>query len=133
MALKPEVSLGMALATVAVTGAIFANALPSNADVRTLDSGNTDIQKAERTATWMSAGAVATISLLAKDPTIFTVGGLAVIGMAWWYRHSDQVDAMTQSATGYASKLSDVGNTGSGITPAPAMSTQSLNLGQSVI
>lgn len=133
MALKPEVSLGMALASLAVTGAIFSTALPSNADVRTLDSGNADIQKAERTATWMAAGAVGGISLLAKDPTILIVGWSGVIAMAWWYRHSDSVDAMTQSAVGYASKLSDVGNTPSGITQAPTSEVQALNLNASVI
>lgn len=133
MALAPEASIGVSLATLAVTYAIYSKALPNIADTRSLDKNNPDIQSSERTATWMAAGVVGGISLLAKDPTIFTIGGLGVVAMAWWHRHADQVDNVTNSATGYATKLADVGNTGAGLTATPAMSTQHLNLGASVI
>lgn len=89
--LKPEVSLPVGLATAAVVYGVYQAALPPVADVRTADRSHPDVQAAERTASWFSAAVVSGISLLAKDPTIFVIGSSAVIALAWWYRHSDQV------------------------------------------
>lgn len=115
MALKPEASIGVGLATAAVVFAVFAKALPSTADVRSLDKDNVDIQRAERQATWTAAGIVAGISLLAKDATIFVIGGATTLVMAWSHRHADQVDNTTKMARALApTKLADVGNTASG-------------------
>jgi hypothetical protein len=126
MGLKPEVSLAVALATATVVYAVHQNATPNLADVRSLESNNLDIQRAERTASWVSAGVVAGISLLAKDATIFIIGGSMVIAMAWMTRHADQVDTITKRASSI--KPTDiVGNT-SGITEAPAQERVPLNL-----
>lgn len=86
--LKPEASLGVGLATCAVVYAIHSNATPSMADMQSLPAGNGDVDAAERRATWMSAGVVAAISLLAKDPTIFVLGSGAAIAMAWLTRRA---------------------------------------------
>jgi hypothetical protein len=96
--LKPEVSLGVALATGAVVYGIYQRAIPSVADVRSLDSQNKDIDSAERQATWTAAAVVGGISLMAKDPTIFTVGGIMVIAEAWKTRHANLVDSVTGKA-----------------------------------
>lgn len=133
MALAPTASLGMSLATLAVVQAIYSNATSPLNDIRSLDKNNTDVNASERAATWLAAGVVGGISLLAKDPTIFTIGGIGVIAMAWMHRHADQVDNVTNSATGYATKLADVGNTNAGLTTTPTQSTGVLNLGTSVI
>lgn len=86
--LKAEVSIGVGLATMGLVYAIHSNFTPSLADMQSLPAGNADVDSAERKATVMSAGAVAVVSLLAKDPTIFVMGSLAAIGMAWYTRHA---------------------------------------------
>lgn len=98
MSLKPEVSLGVALATGAVVLGIYQHAVPSTADTRSIESQNKDIDSAERQATWTAAAVVGGISLMAKDPTIFTVGGLIVLAKAWSVRHANLVDAVTGKA-----------------------------------
>lgn len=124
MALKPEASIMTSLAVGAVVYGIHANATPTNADTRSLAPGNRDIQRSERTATWMSAGVVAAISLLAKDPTIFVLGGAMTIAMAWWTRHSDLVDHTADRARDAMSPIvGDIGTTPSGVSEQPKMAT----------
>ncbi|MFG2848490.1 hypothetical protein ACGF12_35825 [Kitasatospora sp. NPDC048296] len=91
MALKPEISLGVGLALGTAVFAIHQLAGPSMADIRTLEPGNKDVSSAERTATWGGALLVSTVSILAKDPIIFMLGGSMVIGAAWFNRHSNFV------------------------------------------
>lgn len=129
MALKPEVSLGVALATATVVYGIYQNATPTIADIRSLESSNEDIQGAERQASWTAAAVVAGISLLAKDATIFVVGGTAVVVLAWSHRHADMVDTVTKRATPVMPTPAAIGNTPSGITTADAQSTVTLNMG----
>jgi hypothetical protein len=91
MALKPEISLGVGLALGTAVLAIHQLSTPSMADIRTLEANNKDVSSAERTATWGGALLVSTVSLLARDPVIFMVGGSMVIGAAWFNRHSNMV------------------------------------------
>lgn len=90
--LKPEGSLVASLATITAVYAIYQYGVPSIADVRTAAPGNGDIDSAERSAAWMAAGVVAGVSLLAKDPTIFILGGATIIGLSWWTRHANMVN-----------------------------------------
>lgn len=134
MALKPDVSLSVALAVGAVVYGIYQNATPSIADIRSLESQNEDIQRAERGASWTAAAVVAGVSLIAKDPTIFVIGGTMVVVLAWTHRHADQVDTITKRASAVVpTKLSEVGNTPSGVTQAPAQERVPFAYGASVI
>lgn len=92
MSLKPEISIGAGLAVGTLVYAMYSNATPSLADVRSITENNTDIERSERATSWMAAGVVAGISLIARDPVIFTVGGVMVIGMAWMTRHANAVN-----------------------------------------
>lgn len=127
MALKPDVSLGVALATATVVYGIHQNLTPPIADVRSLDKGNPDVQASERAASWTSAAVVAGISLLAKDPTVFIVGGTMVVVMAWLTRHADQVDVTTKRASSAMDPLRQVGATPATLAAADAQ-TQSAPL-----
>lgn len=119
--LKPEASLGTGLAVCAVVYAIHSNFTPSMADLQGLPAGNPDTDAAERKATWLSAGVVAGVSLLAKDPTIFVLGSAATIALAWFSRHA----TWTESKAGPAI----AGNPGQSLVSAndtatgPAMTT----------
>lgn len=98
--LKPEISIPAALALGVAVYGIFQVNLPSVTEVRAADLENKDVASAERAATWESAGLVATISLIAKDPTIFLVGGAITMGLAWKYRHANMVNPLSGKATG---------------------------------
>ena len=98
MALKREVSLGVGLATAALVWGVFNSALPSVADVRVGEKDDQDIASAERSATWISAAAVAAVSLLAKDPTVFILGGGMTVALAWWHRHANMYSPVTGTA-----------------------------------
>lgn len=86
--LKPEASIGVGLATVAVVYGIHVNFTPTMADMQSLPAGNADVDGAERKATWLSAAVVAGVSLLAKDPTIFVLGSAAAVALAWMSRQA---------------------------------------------
>ena len=92
MALRPEASLMTALAVGTVVFAIHSNATPTMADVRVGEPNDDNIAQSERAASWLSAGVVAGISLITKDPTVFIIGGMMVVGMAWWTRHANSVN-----------------------------------------
>lgn len=93
--LKPEISIGAGLAVATLVYAIHTNATPSRADIRSLPEGNPDVDAEERKATWQAAGVVAGISLIARDPVIFIIGGTMVIMEAWLTRHANYVNPDT--------------------------------------
>lgn len=116
MALKPEFSIMGGLAVMTIVYAVHSNATPPQADIRSLPQGTPDIDRAERTASWVSAGVVSAVSLIAKDPNIFLMGSVAIVGMAWWTRHSNQV----------------VGTAGKFLSPAETSAAGSANTGPEV-
>lgn len=108
MALKPDVSLSVAVATGTLVFAIYQTVTPSTADIRTADPGNHDVEASERQATWTAAAAVAGISLISKDPNPFIVGGAMIIAMAWSKRHANFVNPLTGRASGDGLDMSDL-------------------------
>lgn len=97
--LKPEVSLGVGLATAAVVWAVYSNATPTIADIRSAPPGDMTIDSTRKMASWTAAGVVAGISLLAKDPTVFVLGGTMVVVLDWWHRHANEVNPDSGRAT----------------------------------
>lgn len=89
MGLKPETSLTVGLATAALVWSIYSRAMPSLADIRVAPQDDPDLDSSRKAAAWTSAGAVAFVSLVAKDPTIFIIGGAMVIAVDWWTRHGN--------------------------------------------
>lgn len=99
--LEPSQSLAVGLGTLGVVYAIHANSTPTLADMQALPAGNADTDAAERKATWLSAGVVCGISLLAKDPTIFVIGSLGTVALAWYSRHATWTESKaTPTAAG---------------------------------
>jgi hypothetical protein len=108
MALKPDVSLTVALATGTLVYAIYSNLTPTIADIRTADQYNADISASRKGATWTAAAAVAGISLVSKDPGPFVVGGAMVIALDWFHRHADAVNPLTGKASAVDLAMSDI-------------------------
>lgn len=127
--LKPNENLMLAAAVGAVVYGTYNIALPTIADTRGLPGNTPDIDKAEKTATWASVAVVSGISLLAKSPEVFVVGGLMTIGLAWSYKNASTVDNFQTQARALITP--DKSSTPSGIPSAQKMSTVSLSVGAS--
>lgn len=80
---KPEISLGLGLATATLAYAIYSRGLPNSADIRVSKPGDEHLDSVRSQNTWLAAGTVAAVSLLAKDPTIFILGGGTVVALDW--------------------------------------------------
>lgn len=108
MSLKPDVSLSVALATGTLVYAIYSNATPTLADIRSADQYNADIAGSRKQATWTAAAAVAGISLVSKDAGPFVLGGIMVIALDWAHRHADMVNPLTGRAVSADLTMSDI-------------------------
>jgi hypothetical protein len=115
MALKAEVGLAVAAATGALVYGIFQVETPNMADVHAAPAHNPFVTRSVTSAGWTSAVAVAGISLLAKDPTVFVIGGAFAAYLTWRAKHAN----MTDPGTGQVTLPPQNG------TPAPAQSGQS--------
>lgn len=124
--LKPNENMMLAAAVGGVVYATYNIALPSIADTRGLPGNVEDIDKAEKAATWGSVLAVSTISLIAKSPEVFVIGGLFTIGLAWTYKNSSKADSFQAQARDLITP--DKSSTPSGVTAAPKMESVSLAL-----
>jgi hypothetical protein len=89
MGLKPEVSIPVALATGTVVYTIYNRGLPSTVDVKIGKQGDSNIDTVRKQNAWMAAAVVSGISLLAKDATVFIVGGAMVVGLDWLTRYAN--------------------------------------------
>lgn len=97
--MKAETSVVAGLSTAALVYAIYANATPSIADIRVAKPHDADIESSRKLAAWTAAGVVAGVSLIAKDATIFVMGGAMVIALDWWHRHANEVNPLAGRAT----------------------------------
>lgn len=96
MALRAEVSIPAALATAAVVGTIYNRGLPPGVDVRTNPTvGDRDVEAARKQNAWTAAAVVGGISLIAKDPTIFIVGGAMLVALDWVTRVNNFVNPLS--------------------------------------
>lgn len=96
--LKADSEVSIAIAVGVLAYGSYQMALPSVADIRSLEKNNSDIQGAERTAAWVAAGFVSLVSLITKSPSVFVVGGAVVVASSWMTRYADQVDTVTKRA-----------------------------------
>lgn len=97
--LKPnEEVMASAFALTAVYS-IFSLQVPNLADVKAAPSNNPNVYKSVKGAAVESAAVVAGVALLAKSPTIFTVGSLAIVALSWHYHHANAVAPSTGRTT----------------------------------
>lgn len=90
--LKPnEAMLGSLALSTFVVG-VYTVALPHAVDIRASAENDGHVASTEKTAAWISAGAVSGLSILLRDPTMFIMGSLTIVGLSWWYRHANTVN-----------------------------------------
>jgi len=95
MALKTETALLTGLATAAVVVAVYQHNLPPAAQVRASAPGNPHVASSRRQAAIIAAGVVGAISILAKDPTVFVIGGATLIALDVTHRAANATDHTT--------------------------------------
>lgn len=81
--LKPSDELVVGGLSATIVYAIFAINAPNLADVRYDQPGNMNTYKSVNTATWTATAVVASLSLLAKSPTVFIIGGAMILAETW--------------------------------------------------
>jgi hypothetical protein len=94
MALKPEISLGLAAATATLVWGIFQSHMPSTADTRA-NKNTASVESTRKAATIECLVVVSGISLLAKDPTVFIVGGTMTMMESFIRMHASYVNPAT--------------------------------------
>lgn len=96
--LKPseEIQVG-ALVAAGVWGIFQLNA-PNLADVRASQAGTPNSQLVHgsvKTAAWTATVFVSGLAVLAKNPTLFIVGGAVIVAESWKYYHANAIDPGT--------------------------------------
>jgi hypothetical protein len=94
--LTPPAAIGTTVGVIALAYTAYNSQLPPSAVVQATDAYDPNLEAGRKKAALMSVGLVAAVSLVAKDVTIFTLGGAAVIALDWTARHS----ICTHPATG---------------------------------
>lgn len=95
--LDSKTSVAIGLGTMGLVWGIYGQVVPKVADLRVHASNDRDAASAEKAARWTSGGAVVAIALITRDPTVFIMGGTAVIAFSWLHRHANAVDPMTKT------------------------------------
>lgn len=120
MALAPTASVAVGVAMIGVVYGIYDQTLPEVCDIRVQEAGDRDIAAGEKTARWASAGIVTAVALIAWDPTVFIIGGAAVVMFSWAHRHANWVDPQLGAASTPSSRqlVHNSGSVTPGYTPA---------------
>lgn len=100
MKMAPEGSVIAGVATAALVYSIYAGFGPTVADKRVSSPGDLDLDSSERQATMLSAAVVSGVSLIARDPTIFVIGGATLVVLAWTHRTANYYDPVTRTVAG---------------------------------
>lgn len=98
--LKPEASVMAAIATSALVIGIYQQGLPSLVDHRLGEVGDQAAKVSGKTADWTATGTVALLTLLTKDPTVFSMGAATIIAMSLWHKMANWTDPLTQKLIG---------------------------------
>lgn len=113
MALRAEISVPVALATGTIVYTIQGRGLPP-IDVRgNAQTGDDMVDSIRKQNAWLAAATVAGISLIARDPVVFIVGGVMVIALDWMTRVNNWTSPLTNKV--------DRGEAGPRLVEAPAM------------
>lgn len=101
---NPTASIGTSVGVMALVYTVYNSNLPPTAVQQATDAYDKNLEAGRKKAALLSVGTVAAISLLTKDITIFTLGGLAVLGMDWTARHAIATHPTTGRVVSYSAQ-----------------------------
>lgn len=113
--LKPEGSLTLGVGVAAMVYGVYAFSVPNSAMVHATDAHDINIESGRKKAAWTSAAVVAAVALLARDKTIFILGGGLLVLLDFHTRHANSSHPDTGQLVSNAA----------GYTPAQYMAPQS--------
>lgn len=91
----PEASVTTGLAEGAAILAIYANALPTHADIRSANPNNTDVESARKKAAWMGFAIIGLVFIMTRDRNSALIGGASLAGIDFLVKHANGVDPGT--------------------------------------
>lgn len=100
MALSQESSILIGLAVGSSAWVAHQMGMPSISDIRQVEQNNADIEKAERTAAWVSAGLISGVALVARDAGVFIIGGVMFVAINFWFKHANAVSPSSGTVLG---------------------------------
>jgi hypothetical protein len=100
MALKPNDSIMAGIGVAAVVVGINAVHLPTVAAASASDQGNMHLDKARSSSSIIAVAVVIGASLLAKDPTVFVIGGTTVVALDFAHRVANSRNKTTGTVPG---------------------------------
>lgn len=83
MQLKASDELIVSVTAIALVVSVFQGSLPPLADIRADEKSNINTHKTTKMAAITSAAIVGTVALVAKSPTVFIIGGGAILFETW--------------------------------------------------
>jgi hypothetical protein len=110
--LKPDGSIGLGIATMVLTYAIYDHNLPDMATIHATDPGDINVEAARKKAAWTAAAAISAITLLTKDVNILILGGVTLFAFDMHTRLANATNPATGSLVsqgqGYGNGLRSV-------------------------
>jgi len=102
--IKPSDELIVGATSIALVLAIFNQNTPNLADIRADKVNNVNTHKSVKLAAITATGVVGALSLLAKSPTVFVIGGAAILFETWklhFANYGVNGTEQNQAAAGY--------------------------------
>lgn len=96
--LKRETAVGVGLAVMGLTWAVYSQVTPRVADLRVSKPNEPNAAAAEKVARWTAGTMVVGVSLITQDATVFVMGALAVISLSWMHRQANGTNPMQVGA-----------------------------------
>ena len=100
--LKPENELTVSAITLGLVWSIYNGMVPPYADIRADKPGNVNTHKSVKMAAITSSAVVASLAILGRSPTVFIVGGAAIVFETWKNHYANYgPDGAKETAAGY--------------------------------
>lgn len=122
--LDPKTSVMVGVSTAALVGFVYSYGVPNVATIGATQAHDINIESGRKRAAWTAAAAVAVVSLLTKDKTVFVIGGATVIALDWHARHANATPPTSTkvlSQVGYGTPASEVQLADNATDAAPEM------------
>lgn len=98
--LDPSQTVAIGVGIGVVDAFIFERHLPPNADIRTAQPHNDDVDAARRQATGMCIAVNGFVSLITRDWNVFLIGGIVTVGLSYLAAHANALDPATGKMAG---------------------------------
>jgi hypothetical protein len=93
--LQPSESVMLGAATAGLVFGVYQFSVPNMADVHASEPNNGAVIAGRKKAVWTSAAILSGVTLLTRDRTVFTMGGVMLAALDFHVRHANAVHPAT--------------------------------------